>query len=221
MAGKSDVPEPPRRVTVQGLAPHDGDDLSPGEDRDGVAFDDLQLSGLMAPNARFTECAFSRCSLADCELAGSSLRVVEFDGVRAVSVDLSATYWVDVTVAGSALAGVESHGASLRRVAFRDCKLDAVNFRTATLLDVDFERCVLSDVDFGGATLRKVRFQGCRLTGADFSKATLERVDLRGSELGIERGYESLAGAVIDSTQLVALAPDLANHLGIAVRDSD
>jgi hypothetical protein len=44
-------------------------------------------------------------------------------------------------------------------------------------------------------------------------------VDLRGAELGISGGYESLRGATIDSVQLVALAPLLARHLGITVTD--
>jgi hypothetical protein len=44
-------------------------------------------------------------------------------------------------------------------------------------------------------------------------------VDLRGAELGISGGYESLRGAVIDSVQLVGLAPLLARHLGIVVLD--
>jgi hypothetical protein len=44
-------------------------------------------------------------------------------------------------------------------------------------------------------------------------------VDLRGAELGISGGYESLGGTTIDSVQLVALAPLLARHLGITVAD--
>ena len=44
-------------------------------------------------------------------------------------------------------------------------------------------------------------------------------MDLRGAALGITAGYESLRGATIDSVQLVALAPLLARHLGLAVTD--
>jgi len=44
-------------------------------------------------------------------------------------------------------------------------------------------------------------------------------VDLRGAELGISGGYESLRGATIDSVQLVTLAPLLARHLGIIVAE--
>jgi hypothetical protein len=48
---------------------------------------------------------------------------------------------------------------------------------------------------------------------------TCTKVDLRGAELGITAGYESLRGATIDSVQLVALAPLLAHHLGITITD--
>ena len=44
-------------------------------------------------------------------------------------------------------------------------------------------------------------------------------MDLRGAQLGITAGYESLRGVTIDSVQLVALAPYLARHLGITVAD--
>ncbi len=64
-----------------------------------------------------------------------------------------------------------------------------------------------TEPDFAGATLRRVSFDHCRLIGADFSKATLEEVDLRGSEVGIARGYGALRGAFIDPAQLVTIAP--------------
>jgi uncharacterized protein YjbI with pentapeptide repeats len=57
------------------------------------------------------------------------------------------------------------------------------------------------------------------VTGADFTKTTCTEVDLRGASLGITGGLGSLGGTTIDSVQLVALAPQLANHLGITVED--
>ena len=71
----------------------------------------------------------------------------------------------------------------------------------------------------GSATLRQVSFDGSTLAGTDFTKASCTKVDLRGAELGITAGYDSLRGATIDSIQLVTLAPRLASHLGITVKD--
>jgi uncharacterized protein YjbI with pentapeptide repeats len=114
---------------------------------------------------------------------------------------------------------VQAFSASMRRVTFRNCKLDSVNFRSGTLTEVRFEDCVLRDAEFGGATLRRVGFGACTLARADFTKASCDEVDLRGAELGISGGYESLRGTTIDSGQLIALAPLLARHLGITVTD--
>ncbi len=138
---------------------------------------------------------------------------------RFVATDMAETGWLDTALTGCALAGVQAFSASLRRVTFRDCKLDSVNFRSGTLSDVRFENCLLRDVEFGGARLLRVSFGGCTLTRADLAKVTCTDVDLRGAELGITAGYESLRGATIDSGQLVALAPLLARHLGITVTD--
>ena len=124
-----------------------------------------------------------------------------------------------MTLTGCALAGVQVFSASMRRVTFRDSKLDSVNFRGGTLTDVTFDNCLLRDTDFGGAKLLRVSFPGSTLSRADFTKVTCADVDLRGAELGITAGYESLRGATIDSIQLVTLAPLLAHHLGITVAD--
>jgi uncharacterized protein YjbI with pentapeptide repeats len=203
-------------MTGNRLSPFEGD-LEPGEDYEGLRF----------ANATFDEAAAGGCHFLDCEFLGVSwhggrLRKSRFTDVtlrdtRIVATDLAETGWQDTTLAGCALAGVQAFSAALRRVVFRDGKLDSVNFRGAVFTDVTFEDCVLRDADFGGATLLRVSFAGCTLTDADFTKAACTEVDLRGAQLGITAGYESLRGVTIDSAQLVALAPYLARHLGITV----
>ena len=65
--------------------------------------------------------------------------------------------------------------------------------------------------------LDRVVFADCRLAGADFTGARLADVDLRGADLQIERGVESLGGAVISPSQLVDLAPAFAAQIGVRV----
>jgi len=200
------------------LTPHEGD-LEPDEDYEGVLFD-----GASFADADAGHCHFLDCSFAGTTFDGGRLRKARFTGVtlretRFVACDLAETGWQDVTLDGCALSGVQAFSASMRRVTFRNCKLDSVNFRSGTLREVTFEDCVLRDAEFGGATLRRVGFGGCTLARADFTKASCDEVDLRGAELGISGGYESLRGTTIDSGQLVALAPLLARHLGITVTD--
>jgi uncharacterized protein YjbI with pentapeptide repeats len=75
-------------------------------------------------------------------------------------------------------------------------------------------------VDLGGAKLNGVSFPGSALERIRLGKAVLKRTDLRGATvLDLAEGYESLRGAVIDTGQLLELAPALAVTLGITVKD--
>jgi uncharacterized protein YjbI with pentapeptide repeats len=186
-------------------------------------------TGTAAGGSRFTECAFTGVTFDGGQLRRCRLSDVWFGESRFVAFDMAESSFVDAWFSGCVLAGVQAFSAGLRRVVFRDCKLDSVNFRESSLTEVTFADCVLREVDFGGARLKKVRFPGCQLTGADFTKVRCTDVDLRGATLGgtaaggtaagIRAGYESLAGVRIDTLQLMALAPYLAHHLGIAVDD--
>ena len=200
------------------LTPYDGG-LDPDEEYDGLAFANASFTDADAGNCHFLECEFASTSFDGGRLRKARFTDTRLREVRFVACDLAETGWLDTILAGCALAGVQAFSASMRRVTFRDCKLDSVNFRSSTLRDVTFENCLLLDADFGAATLRRVSFGGCTLTRADFAKVSCTDVDLRGAVLGISGGYESLRGATIDSVQLVALAPLLAHHLGITVKD--
>jgi len=201
------------------LARHDGRPLAADSDYDTVHFDKDAFDAPDAPGARFLECAFTGASV-----TGGGLRRCRFidawlRDVRITLTDLAETQWSDATLAGGVVAGVQAFGARLDRVVFAGCKLDSVNFREARLTGVTFTDCLLRDVDFSGAKLRQTVFTGCRLSGADFSRAELDRVDLRGSELGLIVGPQPLRGAIISSGQLAAIAPVLADALGIVVDD--
>ena len=200
------------------LSTYEGD-LAAGGHYDGCLFEGTSFTGARADNGRFVECAFSGVALDDISARRSRLSDVWLRDVRLLSADLAESTWLDATFLGCAAAGIQAFDSGLRRVVFHECKLDSVNFRGAALTDVAFENCLLRDVDFGGATLKRARFPGSTLTRADFSRATLEKVDLRGAELDITAGYESLRGAIISPAQLMSIAPVLARQLGIQVKD--
>jgi len=188
-------------------------------DYDTVLFEQADFDSPNAPNARFLECAFRRVSIANGKLPRANLRGVWMRDVRLTGTSLAESGWLEVTVLGSSLAGVEVFGAALRRVTFSGCKLDSVNFRAAQLTDVVFEDCVLRDVDFAGATLVRCSFPESQLIRADFSKVTMDKTDLRGAELGLIIDVQSLRGAIISSGQLALVAPVLAETLGIIIDD--
>jgi uncharacterized protein YjbI with pentapeptide repeats len=201
------------------LTRHEGG-LSAGAEYDTVHFDRAGFDDPDASGSRFLECAFTGVSV-----QGGRLRRARFIGswlkdLRMTLSDIAETQWMDSTLTGGSVAGVQAFSARLDRVVFAGCKLDSVNFRDAELTEVTFTDCLLRDVDFAGARLRRTVFAGCRLTGVDFSRASLDQVDLRGSELGLIVGPDPLRGAIVSTGQLTAIAPLLADSLGITVEDA-
>ena len=200
------------------LTPHAGG-LSVGGDYDGVHFDRLSFDEPQAASSRFIECACTGVTFQGGRLPKARLSDVLLRDVRLIATGLAESQWTDVAVAESVLAGAEVFGAELRRVTFRGCKLDSVNFRGAALTEVTFAGCELRDVDFAGATLTRTAFPGSRLARTDFTGVTMNGTDLRGAELGIIIGPNSLRGATVSTAQLVYLAPVLAETMGITVSD--
>ncbi|WP_328916051.1 MULTISPECIES: pentapeptide repeat-containing protein [unclassified Streptomyces] len=202
------------------LRPHTGPLESEG-DYDTVHFDRLAFEdGDRANGARFLESAVTDCVLSGTNLRRTRINDLWVSGTRFTGVTLAESDWLDSSLTGCSLAGVEAFGSVLRRVVFRRCKLDSVNLRSAALYDVAFEDCVLREVDFAEAKLDGVTFPGSRIERARFGRATLKKADLRGAvAIDLADGYESLRGAVISSSQLLDLAPALAQTLGITVLD--
>jgi uncharacterized protein YjbI with pentapeptide repeats len=181
---------------------------------------DPVLDSVAASGTRFIESAITGVTFNGGTLRKCRMSDVWLGDTRFVAVDMAESTFVDTWLNGCVLAGVQAFSGLMRRMSFRNCKLDSVNLRDSTLTDVTFEDCVLRDPDFGGAKLTRVRFPGCTLTGASFTNATCSSVDLRGASLGITAGFDALRGTTIDSLQLMALAPLLAQHMGITVKDA-
>ena len=187
---------------------------------DGVAFDGLAFEDLAAGNLTLLECWLGHTSFERCELDRGAVSESLFEDVRLVATGLSESRWRELAVRECVLAGVDLAASELRRVTVTGGKWEGVNLRGATLRDTVFEDCVLTDLDLVGATLDKCAFRGCRITGLDLTDARLAATDFRTSELDVRRGHLGLAGATVDLSQLMALAPGLAAQVGIDVRTS-
>jgi uncharacterized protein YjbI with pentapeptide repeats len=87
------------------------------------------------------------------------------------------------------------------------------------LKNIRFDNCDLDEADFYAAELCNVSFGNCTLSKTEFSGSKLKQVDLRSSDISSVLGANSLAGAIIDSTQLITLAPLLAAEAKIEVND--
>jgi uncharacterized protein YjbI with pentapeptide repeats len=207
-------------LRLPALEPFRGGELEPDGDYDGLEFRELELVGQDGGGARFMDCALTGCAMDETRLQHARVLDSVLTGIRGVGTDLAESTFRDVELIDARLGGVQLHGAVLERVVVRGGKIDYLNLRTAKLKDVVFEGCVLVEPDFAGARLERVEFVDCVLKEADLTSVVLKDVDLRGAaELGIARGVDRLAGAVISSVQLMDLAPVLAVEMGIRVED--
>jgi uncharacterized protein YjbI with pentapeptide repeats len=205
-------------VRLPPLVPYDGSELEPDGDYDGLEFRETDFAGQDGGGARFMDCALTGCALDETRLHHARVLDSVLTGLRGVGTDLAESTLRDVELVDARLGGVQLHGSVLERVHIRGGKIDYLNLRKARLKDVVFESCVLVEPDFGGAHLERVEFIDCILKEADLTGATLTDVDLRAAaELGITRGVDRLAGAVISPAQLLDLAPVLAAALGVRV----
>jgi uncharacterized protein YjbI with pentapeptide repeats len=165
-----------------------------------------------------------QCRVADAQFTGASL-----DRLRLT----------DVVVERSDLSGADVDQANLLRVEFRDCRMSGALFTRARLGEVSITRCRLDgasfrmsearsvafdaddlrSVDFYASKLLDTRIFDCDLTGAEFSKASAPGLRLHGSTLYDVKGSDALSGAVIESSQVLAVALGVLSALRIEVDD--
>jgi uncharacterized protein YjbI with pentapeptide repeats len=178
------------------------------------------LAGADAAGGRIARSTLHAVSMTASRLRSVTLTDVRVDGGDASNADWAGARLKRVVFETCRMTGFGGAEVEADDVHFRDCKLDLANFRFARMQRTTFQDCVLHEADFSGAALGSTRFDGCDLRRADFEGARLSRVDLRGSDLEELRGdVLALRGAIVDSVQLVGLAPLLAERAGILVED--
>jgi uncharacterized protein YjbI with pentapeptide repeats len=146
---------------------------------------------------------------------------------------------IDVRIEGSDLSGSDFDESAFTRVVFHECRLSGAVFSRCSFKDVLFSGCRLNQAnfamseastlmfedtdlresDFYSAGLDGTRFFDCNLSGAQFSKARMAGVRLHGSTLAAIKGGLGLAGAVIESSQVLPVALVVLAELGISIDD--
>jgi uncharacterized protein YjbI with pentapeptide repeats len=207
-------------IELPALTPFEGG-LQPDGDYDALDFDGLDLSGQRAHRARLTQSRFHNCDLDAVDLRDALIAECVFDLINAGALNTAGTTWRDVRLQQVRIGSLQAFDSTLTRVTARTARLDLVNLRSAQLHDVRFEKCTISDLDLGSATARRVSFADCRIDRVDCFQADLERIDFSESQVGAFDDIGHLRGAVINPAQVVALAPAMASHLGLYVRDGD
>ncbi|MEO5874871.1 MAG: pentapeptide repeat-containing protein [Streptosporangiaceae bacterium] len=197
-------------------------DGEPGYDGEylSVHYQDLDLSHRELESAQFERCRFTGSSL-----AGSPLRDVGFTDVEMASVDLSNSTARDLSIlrgsiTASRLTGMRWVECGFRDLLVEDCRADLASFRFSVFKPtVVFRDCNLREVSFQSADLRGARFERCDLTGAQFSHAQMAGTRFADCVLAGLGGVASLKGAIIKSTDAMALVYSLAASMGITIED--
>jgi uncharacterized protein YjbI with pentapeptide repeats len=162
-----------------------------------VAFSKSNFAQADLPSCQITDARFSDCEFSGALFIGGSFHRTEYSSCR--------------------MTGFQPGQAYLKDVLFFRCKLDHSSFRFAEMESVIFRECDLRGADFQEATLTKLAFEKCDLSGVELRRCKMANVDFRSSEIREIKGVEGLKGALIDSGQLVELAPAMAAAIGIRV----
>jgi len=219
--GKGELHEPtapdlPAELPAADLAEHD---LEDGGVYELLAFGDLDLSGREAAGAEIEACRYANVNLSKVKLRRGLVRDVTFERCDLANLRALDSSFTRVAISSSRMTGLSLLDNHLRDVTFSGCRIDLSSFRASTFDDVLFTDCRMEQADFADADLRSARFVGCTLTGAQFSGARMTATRFARCELTGISGVTSMRGAIITSTDAVALAFVLAGALGITIDD--
>jgi uncharacterized protein YjbI with pentapeptide repeats len=193
--------------------------LMPEATLENVRITDADCTALAAAAMSWDEAMFERLLLAGAKLERLRANDVIMADCDLSAADCSESSWIRASLKGGRMTGWDVNKSMLKDVEFRGCKLDLANFRFAKLQRVRFSDCILTEADFMNAELCDVEFQACHLERVQFDHAKLQNVDLRTSQLIGLKGWATMKGALIDDVQLMAVAPYLAQELGLVVRE--
>lgn len=202
------------------LTPFSGTALEPRGDYDAVHFANCSFAGQAADGAVFLGCRFERCGLDGVTMRRVRIAECRLEELRATSLDTADSTWRDTLLSVGRVGALLAPGAAWSSVRVRGGRLDLVDLSGTNLQDVVLEGCAIGELDLSTAVARDIALEDCKVEILDVSGARLTRADLTGAVLGAVRGVAGLRGATITPAQLLDVAPGLAAHLGIRVRDA-
>lgn len=204
-------------VVLPDLVPADRDVLDAVQPLEALVFDAVDLSGLVHDDAELLDCRLTGCRLDGTRLRRGRLLTCVLSELHATTLDVADSSWRDVLVSDCRIGALTAHGLQLRSVTVRGGKLDFVNLRGADLDRVRFEGCRIGELDLGSAHVHDVRLDATEVDRLVFGGASCTDVHLEQGVVGVVEGVPGLRGVTVSRSQLDALAPALAAHVGLAV----
>lgn len=179
----------------------------------GLSYEDLTWDG----RRRLGSSSVTGLTAASWRAPGAMFSGSVLHGLDVLRFAAADSGWRQVEIRESRLGSAELHDATLRSVHFVGCRIGYLNLRDAHVTDLAFTDCVIDDLDLMRTQAARVALAGCRVGRLETTGARLSEVDLRGALLTDLSGLEGLRGTIISPDQLIALAPVLADRLGITV----
>jgi len=190
---------------------------------DGALVSDALLTGDFT-RLEFEDVVFERCRVSNAAFTGSALHRLRLTDVIVENSDLSGadfdeSSFTRVGFRDCRMSGVMLTRSKLQDVTVTDCRLEQANLRMMEARTVMFEDVDLRESDFYAAVLDTTRFFDCNLGGSEFSKVRMDGVRFHGSNLLDLKGGQYLAGATIETGQVLSLAVGVLSALNIKVDD--
>ena len=204
---------------LDGLADGDPSDLDAHASFERLRFADADLSDADLVDIGFEECALERIRLHEADLTAASLVDVLASRLDAPVLKAPRIRMRDVRLEGSRVGSAELYDATLSSVHIADCRLGFVNLRGSKITDLLITDCAIEELDLRGTAGMRVAFARTTIGTFDLADSSLTHLDLRGAEIMDLDTPDGLRGAVLDSTQLMALGPVFARHFRVRVED--
>jgi uncharacterized protein YjbI with pentapeptide repeats len=199
---------------LEGLADGDPSDLDAHASFERLRFADADLVDI-----GFEECALERIRLHEADLTAASLVDVLASRLDAPVLKAPRIRMRDVRLEGSRVGSAELYDASLSSVHIADCRLGFVNLRGSKITDLLITDCAIEELDLRGTSGMRIAFARTTIGTLDLADSSLTHLDLRGADILDLDTPDGLRGAVLDSTQLMALGPVFARHFRVRVED--
>ncbi|MCC4908131.1 pentapeptide repeat-containing protein [Microbacterium sp. cx-59] len=177
------------------------------------------LTGVDLEGIGLSESLLRDISARELHLRSASLvetRLVRVDAPVLGAASLSLR---DVVVQDSRIGSAELYDSTWQSVHVTGCRLGYLNLRSARLTDLLFTDCTIDELDLSAAVVSRMAFRDTTVRALTLHGARLTDVDLRTLDPGRIDGIEGLRGASLSTDQLQALAPALAEALGIHIAD--
>ncbi len=192
-------------------------ELTDGATLCGLALTDLDLSDRQAAGAELDQCRCRNVNFGQTRLNRTIIKDVEFDRCDLANLRARECSLSRVAATGTRMTGLTWITGIVRDVTFANCRMDLAFFSATKFINVVFTGCRLDQANFGETELAEVRFDNCDLVGAQFSGARLSETRFSSCDLTGVAGVTSLRGAIMSSSDALALAATFAQALGIRI----